>query len=707
MSLVELNAFNNLVLAKNEQEKATNNTSVVTAPPSSGQKGTSANAGAIQPQHMKLAPHNLKPNMSVSIVTPTHVDRLHFMELCFYMVNYQDSNNIKEWIILDSSKTKEGQNLVKRLVHKLAKKYKKVAGVVKYKPYPLSHSHTLGAIRNFYNQLVVGDVVVCFDDDDFYTERRVSHAVSKFAENPNIHLLASSALCIYDVDLDIIYKFKKMHDNHGTNNTFAYTRLYALTRRYDETKEYGEEAVFTNDFTEPAVQLCMYDSVLNIAHAQNTVNKRKNIVMNYLYPSNIRYITETPYQLSHFVNCPQLLSLFKHTLKLDVPRENWEQCPFDIVYYCGLSMPWKPTDTNLGGSEQAVLQLSEQWASLGYNVAVYTTLSIGDHAAGDSLSTDVQQWKQSQRGLIEHNKVHYFSYQQFKLKRRYNTVILWRPAGIMPFVKMNLNCSNLLIDMHDNFTMNSEDCLRMIDANLHRIDYIMLKSTFHKECLKMAAAQFKLNADAFVSKSVVLGNGVRVNQFSKCPEGVVRHPHRFCYTSCYTRGLRELLLYTWPIIKENIPDAELHVYYGMDMVPNKEFIEEMRWLLKCNGVTEYGRQGMDSIITEKYRSSFHLYFTASPSETDCIAVRESLVTGCIPILSVYNVFAERDGIHIKTPTLDDKAYQQVGAAVVSLLNSNTDSAFENLREQCKNSKTLTTWEDVAKEWECLFKQHIK
>ena len=41
--------------------------------------------------------------------------------------------------------------------------------------------------------------------------------------------------------------------------------------------------------------------------------------------------------------------------------------PFNqIVYYCGENeIAWDPEDKKLGGSEQAVVQLSEQWTKKG------------------------------------------------------------------------------------------------------------------------------------------------------------------------------------------------------------------------------------------------------------------------------------------------------------------------------------------------------
>jgi hypothetical protein len=682
MSLVELAVFNEQILEHSKKQQAAESQKVVE-----------------QRQTLKLEPHRLRSGMTVSIVTPTTLDRSSFLELCCYMVQYQSYAHIEEWLLLNASASRKEQRQLKATVDRLCAQFPRVAGLVRHIRYPLDAPRGIGAIRNFYNRHVKGDVVVCFDDDDFYPPERVEHVVTTFAANPGVHLVACSGLCIFDVDLNKIFKFRQMHNNHGTNNTFGYTRLYARLRQYDQDRCYGEEASFTNNFSEPVVQLDMYDSLLNIAHASNTVNKRKNIMMNYLYPSSHRYITETDYQLHHFIKDPALLRLFNDKLQLDMPRDDWPVFPFDIVYYCGMSMPWQPTDTHLGGSEQAVKRLSEAWVALGYRVAVYTTLSQGDHAGGDSLATDSQQARQQDEGLVQHLGVHYFSYQQFKRRRRYSTVILWRPAGVRPFLKYNLHCQRLLVDLHDNFTAHSEELLNTLSAHVHAIDRIMVKSNFHKLSLETAAKQLNLKADALSAKVAVLPNGVRVQEFSRCPAGVQRQPHRFCYASCYTRGLRELLLHTWPIIKGAVPDAELHVYYGMDLVPDKNFIAEMRWLLKSHGVTDHGRQGMAAIIEEKHRANFQLYFTPSPAETDCISVRESLAAGCIPILSMFNVFGEREGLHLNVNSWGQEGYERVGEIIVQILQDvEWNAKLEGERERFRSSPTLITWKQVAAAW---------
>ena len=51
-------------------------------------------------------------------------------------------------------------------------------------------------------------------------------------------------------------------------------------------------------------------------------------------------------------------------------------------------------------------------------------------------------------------------------------------------------------------------------------------------------------------------------------------------------------------------------------------------LLQQPGVTELGRHGVDEVVRAKCAAGFHLYFSKSEAETDCISIRESTVAGC-------------------------------------------------------------------------------
>jgi hypothetical protein len=101
------------------------------------------------------------------------------------------------------------------------------------------------------------------------------------------------------------------------------------------------------------------------------------------------------------------------------------------------------------------------------------------------------------------------------------------------------------------------------------------------------------------------------------------------------------------------------------------------------------------IIREKYMSNFHLYITNTTGEIDCISIRESLATGCIPLISNFGVFKERDGIHFDLNT-EDKTYRLIAVKIIQLLKKYEEMNEE--REKLKLSPTLVNWEEVSKKW---------
>jgi hypothetical protein len=193
----------------------------------------------------------------------------------------------------------------------------------------------------------------------------------------------------------------------------------------------------------------------------------------------------------------------------------------------------------------------------------------------------------------------------------------------------------------------------------------------------------------------IVPNGLRISDFNVNP-GVTRKPFRFCYCSCYTRGLVELLQYVWPVIFHNFPQAEFHVYYGMNGIEDPNAKQHIMMLLGQPGVMDHGRRPMKDIIQEKWKSSFQMYITDCPGEIDCISVRESLVTGCIPLISKLGVFANREGLHFDLER-SPEGYQRIAQGICNLL---TKPEFADMcRERFKQSSTIVDWKTVAQKWE--------
>jgi hypothetical protein len=190
-------------------------------------------------------------------------------------------------------------------------------------------------------------------------------------------------------------------------------------------------------------------------------------------------------------------------------------------------------------------------------------------------------------------------------------------------------------------------------------------------------------------------NGLRIDNFKNNNNNYIRNPFRFCYCSCYSRGLEIILEKIWPIIYNKEPKAELHIYYGMDYVFDDKYKLKINLLMSQCGVMDHGRQPMDMIIREKYLSTFHIYLNNSIAEIDCISIRESLITGCIPIISTFGVFNERHGIQYDFDISDKKCNNIAN----DIINKMYDFNFiNNSREQLLKSSTIISWYDIAKEW---------
>jgi glycosyltransferase involved in cell wall biosynthesis len=212
---------------------------------------------------------------TVSIVTITQLKRHKSFQLLIEMIQSQTYQNIVEWIIVEGSpcleKACENETLLKGLIAAASPP----PPPVRYIPFT---GKKLGGLRNLGNENVTGDIVVCFDDDDYYPPVRIEHAVKKLSsstENTRGCLIAGvSEVFLYDFYLDELIQFKSFGQYHSTNSAMAYKKEYLEKNSYEETAFFGEEYSFTKGFTEPMIQLNPYETVVVISHEENTVCKK-------------------------------------------------------------------------------------------------------------------------------------------------------------------------------------------------------------------------------------------------------------------------------------------------------------------------------------------------------------------------------------------------------------------------------------------------
>ena len=286
--------------------------------------------------------------MKVSIVTVTQLSRRDTIQITAKHIDAQEYRTIIEWVIVEGSKTPEdcleNEKNVKSLSCKVPIVY-----------VPGDGSKHLGELRNVSNRTAKGDIIVVMDDDDWYPPTRVSHAVKKLAQSDAL-IAGCSCKMLYDYDLDYFIQFHQFGAYHSTNDCFAYKRAYLKNNSYDPTKDFAEESSFTNQFSNPMVQLDPRHTIVGSSHSNNTFNKKELFIKSFLLadPNDPSHGTMYPpgYKCEVDVRDVMGSEMFERYSSILVPGDRDE---FDISYFCGgTSIEWDPTSQSLGGSEQAV-----------------------------------------------------------------------------------------------------------------------------------------------------------------------------------------------------------------------------------------------------------------------------------------------------------------------------------------------------------------
>lgn len=356
-----------------------------------------------------------------------------------------------------------------------------------------------------------------------------------------------------------------------------------------------------------------------------------------------------------------------------------------IDFFVGDCFPFCPRQEDLGGSETSLVKLSELFSNE-YNFKV--RIFINEESFGNERVV---------------NNVEYVHSSRLTDTFKFDIVILWRYCGINLYINFcslytRLNCNLICIDCQDDINVfHIRDPSKLLKLEKEPNCVFFLKSNYHKQmnCLK------NLNLSTFVCP-----NGVDKDLFKLKDKVITRQINRFCYTASYDRGLKELLLYSWRQIKRSLPDAELHVYYGMSHLCDQKLKNEITFLLaNTPGVYDHGRVSSNDISIEKQTSTFWLYPSHSQTETDCINLSESIVAGCIPIISEIAVLKERYGVHVSGDPLKRDFHDMYALTCVKMAKldgTELEKIRNELNEKTIENKLQLTWPEVALKWTTMF-----
>jgi glycosyltransferase involved in cell wall biosynthesis len=249
-----------------------------------------------------------------------------------------------------------------------------------------------------------------------------------------------------------------------------------------------------------------------------------------------------------------------------------------------------------------------------------------------------------------------------------------------------------LLWMHDVMD-KSEFNKERLDA----IDKVIFLSKFHAELYTGVVPKEKW----FLS-----GNGIDPKQFEKY-DGIERYPHRCIYTSSQVRGL-DLLCEIWPDVRQAVPDAELHSYYGWKTFANanKENPERMEWMEKMRstirktpGVYEHERVGHDEIARLMSEAGVWTYPTKFP-EVYCISAVKAICAGCLPVSSDYACLSDykQYSVQVHRGKDDQKFKEQFKRMLIKKLKEGAGSTvnLKQVREKFSWERTALGWDELMK-----------
>jgi glycosyltransferase involved in cell wall biosynthesis len=261
--------------------------------------------------------------------------------------------------------------------------------------------------------------------------------------------------------------------------------------------------------------------------------------------------------------------------------------------------PWdeESIQTGIGGSEEAVIYLSREFAQRGFKVLIF------GNPPKHSLHT------------LSYSNPCYVS-NSLPISSHFDIAISWR----MPHLGKQLRrlARKVYLWPHDILCapLNSED--------IESFDDVLWLSKWQREQWISLSPKFKRYPH-------IVGNGICPEQFAPICER--KNPYSCIYASNYGRGLN-ILADFWTEIKKEFPQATLDIYYGWNhwgALSASEEVNLKRKMGTLSGIQEHGCVGHKELAEAFGHASFWTYPCTKP-ETFCITALKAQLAGAIPVV---------------------------------------------------------------------------
>lgn len=184
----------------------------------------------------------------------------------------------------------------------------------------------------------------------------------------------------------------------------------------------------------------------------------------------------------------------------------------------------------------------------------------------------------------------------------------------------------------------------------------------------------------------------------------MRNLHRVVYTSSYDRGL-EHLLKIWPLVKKEVPDAELHIFYGWQLFDRfyAGNPSSMAWkqrqleMMEKVGAIDHGRLPQKE-LAEFMRESGVWAYPTHFGEINCISAIKAQAYGCEPVVVNYAALKEtvQFGRKVDGDIYDEETQTAFAKELIDALEH--PMSDEKREDMMQWAKSKYSWDTIAQDW---------
>jgi glycosyltransferase involved in cell wall biosynthesis len=353
------------------------------------------------------------------------------------------------------------------------------------------------------------------------------------------------------------------------------------------------------------------------------------------------------------------------------------ETPLDIIFFIGNGFEdWTSETikkTGLGGSELMAAEIGRGLAALGHRVRIFNSCG------------------KTGEGIYE--GVEYLHTDKFK-NLTCDVLIVSRMAHMLDEV-YNIQSKLTIAWAHDVVLSNTKHKL------LLRADKIFALSEWHKQNLMR---EHNLHNDHVL----VTRNGIHPERFLN--KNVKRNPYKIVQSSSPDRSWATILD-CWDKIKKNVPQAELHLFYGFHnweqmAKVNPQYaapalaLRDRVLAMKDQGVHFHGRVSQDR-LAEEFLSAGIWVAPTWFSETSCISAMEAQCAGNRVVCSDLAALSETVQHGVKIPgDCFSQEYRKIFIdEVVGAMEMPGDE--DRIEAQKWASETFSL-KNLAKDWQSIF-----